>query len=640
MNDRVIIHLDNEGVADVRLNRADKMNALDSAMIEGILAAQDQLRAEPRLRAVVLHGEGRAFCAGLDISRFRSMGTEENGHAYTLADRTHGIANAPQQTAWGWRDLPVPVIAAVHGVAFGGGLQIALGADIRYVTSDVKLSVMEIKWGLVPDMAGIALLRELVRGDVARELTYSGRIINGDEAVRLGLATWAGSDPLAHAREMARSIARSNPDAIRAAKRLLNRSADADAAALLVSESREQDRLIGSPNQLEAVRAGMEQRPPEFSAPGVYVEEISFKARSIEGVPTSTAAFIGPTRTTPPATDSTGHEPLRSFLDFEQQYGGLDDLQTAQGSVCNYVAHAARVFFDNGGQRLYIGHVAADAAAEEYAAALQALPEAAGISVIAAPGYSARAAAAEIQQALIEHVGQPERFRFAVLDARPAATIDEVLAARSSINSSYAAMYYPWVTTQNSVQLPPSGFVCGILARVDTARGVWRAPANETVNGAVDLQAAIDTHGQERLSAQGINSIRSFPSRGILLWGARTTSEDPLWKYVNVRRYFIYLEQSIYAGLQWVVFEPNGEPLWAGVRQTITNFLLNNWRSGALMGTKPEEAFYVRCDRSTMTQNDIDNGRTIAEIGVAPVRPAEFVIIRIGLWTASRCASC
>jgi phage tail sheath protein FI/enoyl-CoA hydratase/carnithine racemase len=640
MNDRVIIHLDNEGVADVRLNRADKMNALDSAMIEGILAAQDQLRAEPRLRAVVLHGEGRAFCAGLDISRFRSMGTEENGHAYTLADRTHGIANAPQQTAWGWRDLPVPVIAAVHGVAFGGGLQIALGADIRYVTSDVKLSVMEIKWGLVPDMAGIALLRELVRGDVARELTYSGRIINGDEAVRLGLATWAGSDPLAHAREMARSIARSNPDAIRAAKRLLNRSADADAAALLVSESREQDRLIGSPNQLEAVRAGMEQRPPEFSAPGVYVEEISFKARSIEGVPTSTAAFIGPTRTTPPATDSTGHEPLRSFLDFEQQYGGLDDLQTAQGSVCNYVAHAARVFFDNGGQRLYIGHVAADAAAEEYAAALQALPEAAGISVIAAPGYSARAAAAEIQQALIEHVGQPERFRFAVLDARPAATIDEVLAARSSINSSYAAMYYPWVTTQNSVQLPPSGFVCGILARVDTARGVWRAPANETVTGAVDLQAAIDTHGQERLSAQGINSIRSFPSRGILLWGARTTSEDPLWKYVNVRRYFIYLEQSIYAGLQWVVFESNGEPLWAGVRQTITNFLLNNWRSGALMGTKPEEAFYVRCDRSTMTQNDIDNGRTIAEIGVAPVRPAEFVIIRIGLWTASRCASC
>ena len=378
----------------------------------------------------------------------------------------------------------------------------------------------------------------------------------------------------------------------------------------------------------------------EYSAPGVYVEETSFKAHSIEGVSTSTAAFIGPTLTTPPVTDSAGREPLTSFLDFERQYGGLDDLQTAQGPSCNYIAHAARVFFDNGGQRLYIGHVAADAPAEEYAAALQALPESAQISVIAVPGYSARAAAAEIQQVLIEHVNQPDRFRFAVLDAPPAATIDDVLAARSGIDSSYAAMYYPWVTTANSLQLPPSGFVCGILARVDTTRGVWRAPANETVTGAVDLQAAIDSHGQERLSAQGINSIRSFPSRGILLWGARTTSLDPQWKYVNVRRYFIFLERSIYEGLQWVVFEPNGEPLWKSVRQTVTNFLLNNWRSGALLGTKPEEAFYVRCDASTMTQNDIDNGRLIVEIGVAPVRPAEFVIIRIGLWTASRCEDC
>jgi enoyl-CoA hydratase/carnithine racemase len=263
MSDRVVIHLDNEGIADVRLNRADKMNALDGAMIEGILAAQDQLRAERRLRAVVLHGEGRAFCAGLDISRFRSMSSADT-RGSTLADRTHGIANAPQQTAWGWRELPVPVIAAVHGVAFGGGLQIALGADVRCVSPDVKLSVMEIKWGLVPDMAGIALLRELVRGDVARELTYSGRIIDGDEAVRLGLATWVGSDPLAHARDMAHNIARSNPDAIRAAKRLLNRSTDANGAELLASESREQDRLIGSSNQLEAVRAGMDRRVPAF----------------------------------------------------------------------------------------------------------------------------------------------------------------------------------------------------------------------------------------------------------------------------------------------------------------------------------------------------------------------------------------
>lgn len=378
----------------------------------------------------------------------------------------------------------------------------------------------------------------------------------------------------------------------------------------------------------------------EYSAPGVYVEEISSKAHDIEGVPTSTTAFIGPTHITPLATDMAEREPLRSFLEFEQQYGGLDDLQTAQGSRCNYIAHAARVFFANGGRRLYIGPVAADADAEEYAAALQALPESAGISVIAAPGYSAQPAATEIQQALVEHVSQPARFRFAVLDTPPAATIDDALAARSGIDSSYAAIYHPWVTAENSVQLPPSAFVCGIYTRVDVTRGVWKAPANEAVVDALDVQSLIDYEGQQRLGAQAVNSIRSFPSRGIRLWGARTTSSDSLWKYVNVRRYFIYLEQSISEGLQWVVFEPNGEPLWNAVRQTITNFLSNNWRSGALMGAKPEQAFFVLCDRSTMTQDDIDNGRLIVEIGVAPVKPAEFVIIRIGLWTASRCATC
>ena len=297
------------------------------------------------------------------------------------------------------------------------------------------------------------------------------------------------------------------------------------------------------------------------------------------------------------------------------------------------------MFFDNGGQRLYIGCVGPDALAAEYAAALQALPESAEISVIAAPGYSARPAAAEIQQALIEHVSEPERFRFAVLDAPPAATIEEVLAARSDFDSSYAAMYYPWVTTENSVQLPPSGFVCGIFARVDSARGVWKAPANESVIDAMDLQAAIDTHRQERLSAQGINSIRSFPSRGILLWGARTTSSDPLWKYVNVRRYFIYLEQSIIRSAMGRVRAERRAALGSCAADRY-GLPAEQLAHGALMGIKPEEAFFVRCDRSTMTQNDIDNGRLIAEIGVAPVRPAEFVIIRIGLWTASRCATC
>jgi phage tail sheath protein FI len=268
------------------------------------------------------------------------------------------------------------------------------------------------------------------------------------------------------------------------------------------------------------------------------------------------------------------------------------------------------------------------------------LPESARISDISAPGYSALAAAAEIQQALIEHVSQPERFRFAVLDTPPAATIDEALAARSGIDTSCAAMYYPWIAIDNSVQLPPSGFVCGIFTRVDVTRGVWKAPANETVIEALDVQTLIDNQGQERLNPQGINTIRSFTGRGIRLWGARTMSSDAEWKYVSVRRYFIYLEQSIVEGLQWVVFEPNDEPLWSAVRQTITNFLSKNWLRGALLGSKPEEAFFVICDRTTMTQDDIDNGRLIAVIAVAPVKPAEFVIIRIGLWTATGCATC
>jgi len=374
---------------------------------------------------------------------------------------------------------------------------------------------------------------------------------------------------------------------------------------------------------------------PEYKAPGVYVEEVTFRARSIEGVPTSTAAFIGPTRTSPPVADSmAAPEPLRSFLDFEQQYGSLDDLQTSQGARCNYIAHAARAFFDNGGQRLYIGRVGPDALAEEYAAALQALPQTAAISVIAAPGYSALSAAAEIQQVLVEHVSRPEHFRFAVLDAPPAATIDQALAAVSGTDTSFAAMYYPWVTVANTLQLPPSGFVCGIFARVDTARGVWKAPANEAVVGALDVQASIDSHAQERLGA--INSIRSFPDRGIRLWGARTTSSDAVWRYVNVRRYFIYLERSISQGLQWAGFEQNDEPLWETVRRIVTDFLLNDWRSGALIGSKPEEAFFVHCDRSTMTQDDIDNGRLIVEIGVAPLRPAEFIILRIGQITGCR----
>ncbi len=267
MNDRVAISIA-DGIADVRLNRADKMNALDPDMFDGIVAAIDQLSASPGVRVVVLSGEGRAFCAGLDFESFRRMGGGNVEGVGRLTNRTHGIANRAQQTAWGWRNLPVPVIAAVHGVAFGGGLQICLGADIRLVAPDTRMSVLEIKWGLVPDMAGLPLMRELARDDVVRELTFTGRQFSGEEAVQLGFATRAATDPHAEAMTLAREIAGKSPDAIRAAKRLLNRRGDSNEADLLMAESVEQEQLIGSPNQLEAVRAGMEKRAPNFSEAG------------------------------------------------------------------------------------------------------------------------------------------------------------------------------------------------------------------------------------------------------------------------------------------------------------------------------------------------------------------------------------
>lgn len=259
MTDRVTISID-AGVADVRFNRPDKMNALDPAMFAGIEAALAQLRETPGLRAVVLSGEGRAFCAGLDMASFANIGAD----AGDITDRTHGISNLFQYVSMGWRELPVPVIAAVHGVAFGGGFQIMLGSDIRIAAPDTRMSIMEIKWGLVPDMGGIALLRTLTRDDVARELTYTGRQVGAEEAAALGLVTRVSADPMAEAMALAREIAGKSPDAVRGAKRLFNAAADDDAAAILVAESVEQLKVMRTPNQVEAVMANMQKRAPVF----------------------------------------------------------------------------------------------------------------------------------------------------------------------------------------------------------------------------------------------------------------------------------------------------------------------------------------------------------------------------------------
>ena len=257
-----------EGVAEVRLDRAEKLNALDPPMFSALVEAAERLKRASGLRAVVLCGAGRGFSAGLDMASFAAIAAGRAGSLLSdLAERTHGIANLAQAAAFVWREVPVPVIAAVHGVAFGGGFQVALGADIRYVAPDAGFSILEIKWGLVPDMGGIALMRELARGDVIRELAFTGRQFSAEEAVRYGFATAVHADPLEAARTTAREIAGKSPEAVRALKRLLNASADLDTAAILLAELLEQAAIIGAPNQVEAIRAGVERRPPKFVDP-------------------------------------------------------------------------------------------------------------------------------------------------------------------------------------------------------------------------------------------------------------------------------------------------------------------------------------------------------------------------------------
>ncbi len=577
---------------------------------------------------------------------------------------------------------------------------------------------------------------------------------------------------------------------------------------------------------------------PEYLAPGVYVEEVSFRAKSIEGVGTSTTAFVGPTRRGPVGAAQGAPELVTSLTDFERLYGGLTDLAlsgvTDPALRLNFLAHAVRAYFDNGGSRLYVVRTAngaaaasaqlrigldpnppnnplasedvwvrarfpgaagngsfqihevaqpatavtlgtapdgslamvgatlhlktagawADAAANalavtpatvgslltlsveasdadgqvqsweglgygpahpryigtvlglnpaaraealanlvwldvgstvnsfdlrsavvvglatsrtlamtggsdgsapilgaegvagSYADALLQLVGLEDVSIVAAPGSSAYAAAQAVQGALIAHAERRRAYRIAVLDCPARQTPVQMREARGHIDSRYAALYYPWVVVANplarpgrddipgEITLPPSGFVCGIYARNDTQRGVHKAPANEVVTGALRFEVDVNFAQQELLNPVGVNCLRYLSGRGLRLWGARLASSDPEWKYVSDRRYFNYLESSIDRGTQWAVFEPNGQRLWANVRQTIADFLYNEWRGGALLGSTVEEAFFVRCDRSTMTQNDLDNGRLICLIGVAILKPAEFVIFRIGQKTA------
>ncbi len=350
-----------------------------------------------------------------------------------------------------------------------------------------------------------------------------------------------------------------------------------------------------------------------FKTPGVFVEEIPLRVRAIVGVPTAVAGFVG--------TVGEGASPapasVTATAEFTRLYAGAAPA----------LADAVAAFFGNGGARVHISG-AATPDATGVAAALAALPE---VDVVAAPGMTDTGIAA----ALIAHVEEPGCYRFALVDPPPGLDVAGVTAFRTGLECARAALYWPWVVTPAG-PVAPSGFIAGIYARTDIERGVWKAPANEIVRGATGFEHAVDTAGQDLLGPLGINCLRAFPDRGLRVWGARTLSSDPDWKYINVRRQLDWLQHSLDAGLQWAVFEPNGERLWEDVRDAIRKFLMQHWHDGALLGNKPERAFFVLCDRTTMTQDDIDNGRLIVEIGVAPLRPAEFVVFRIGLWTADR----
>lgn len=269
MENRIDLSVENH-LAHVKMIRSDKMNALDADMIDGLIEAGERVKADDSLRAVVLSGEGRAFCAGLDMGNFAAMADKgaavaTDGKRQKLADRTHGIANRPQKVAFTWREVEVPVIAAAQGFAVGGGFQLYMGADIRYAAPGTKFSIMESRWGLVPDMGTTHVMTQVAREDIVKELAFTARVFEADEAYEHGFVTRICDDPVAAALETAAAIAGRNPEAIRGTKRLFNEPADRFIEDTLMLESVIQDDVIGQPNQIEAVKAEMEGRPAVFN---------------------------------------------------------------------------------------------------------------------------------------------------------------------------------------------------------------------------------------------------------------------------------------------------------------------------------------------------------------------------------------
>ncbi|MHC3994649.1 methylated-DNA--[protein]-cysteine S-methyltransferase [Thiomicrolovo sp. ZZH C-3] len=363
------------------------------------------------------------------------------------------------------------------------------------------------------------------------------------------------------------------------------------------------------------------------------MEETSMAGRPIEGVATATAGFVGVAALPNEYGTAVLMTSWRAFTD---TFGRSSD-------DAPYLAPAVQSYFANGGQRCYVVNIVD---ANNFRSGLAALERVDDVGIVCIPG----ATGAEVQSALIAHC-EAAGGRFCILDSHEGADVAAVREQKRRLVSEkgIGALYYPWMvmgvettdsdgnTVTETQLVPPSGAVAGLYARSDRERGVFKAPANAVVGGAVALERDVSQNEQALLNPEGINCIRSFPGRGILVWGARTVAPPgSVWTYVNVRRFLLYLEASIDRGTQWAVFEPNDKPLWSQIEASVTNFLYMEWRKGALTGAKTEEAFFVRCDRTTMTQDDIDNGLLMLQVGVAPVKPAEFVVFRIGQWTADR----
>jgi phage tail sheath protein FI len=344
--------------------------------------------------------------------------------------------------------------------------------------------------------------------------------------------------------------------------------------------------------------------------PGIYIEEISLSAKSIEGVDTSTTAFLGETKKGPDTPTM-----VTSWREFESIFGSYFGID-------KFLPYTVEGFFENDGQRCFVCRVTEG----DYGAALTKLEAVEPVSIVYSPNALAVAGLAD---ALIEHCEKMKRF--CIFDSLKGQAPSGVSKPRST---SFAALYYPWIyvnPTRTSMDclVPPGGHVAGIYARTDNSVGVHKAPANQVVKGAVSLELEVTQAQQEKLNPQGINCIRSFTGRGILVWGARTLSEDAEFKYVNVRRLMLFLEHSIQQGTTWVVFEPNCEATWAKVSLQVENFLVDCWRKGILRGTTPQEAYFVHCNHATTTQKDIKEGRLNILVGAATIKPAEYLILHI-----------